>query len=143
MQRLLLTLLLAAASAFAGNWTKLQSIGAGEKIEVTTRDGSKTMGSMVSVSADTLVFRTPSGEQSTARADVRKVRVRDPGHRLNRGLIWTAIGAGAGAGIGLAVCPFCFNEGHGAKFLGPGIAIGAGVGALGFLTSPYRTVYKQ
>ena len=46
------------------------------------------------------------------------------------------------AGLGVAVCPGCANEGHGGKYVGPGVAAGAAVGALGFLTSPWRTIYK-
>lgn len=53
------------------------------------------------------------------------------------------IGVGVGAGLGVAICPYCANEGHGAKFVAPGAAIGGGIGALGFLSSPYRTVYKS
>jgi hypothetical protein len=56
--------------------------------------------------------------------------------------IESIIGAGAGLGIGFAVCPQCSNEEAGAKNAGPGTGVGAALGALGFLTSPYRTVYE-
>ena len=58
------------------------------------------------------------------------MRVADPSRRLRNGFIWTAVGAVAGAAIGAAVCPDRPNEGHGYTLIGPGLAIGAGAGAL-------------
>ena len=90
-----------------------------------------------------MVVREPSGEQSIAHAQIRQVRVYDAGRRIRRGILWTAVGLGVGIGAGVASCPGCANEGAGAKYVGPGAAAGAGIGALGFLSSPYRTVYKS
>ena len=63
--------------------------------------------------------------------------------KLRNGLIWTALGAGAGAALGAAVCPHCANEGAGAKYTAPAAAIGAALGALKFLSVPYRTIYQS
>ena len=49
----------------------------------------------------------------------------------------------AGSGAGFAACPGCANEGAGYKYVGPGVAAGAAIGALGFLSSPYRTIYNN
>jgi len=138
----LLFLLLAAGAAFAAGWEAVQRIPPDQKIEVTTRNGTSTRTVFVSATADAIVVREKSGERSIARAEIRQVRVADPARRVRNGLIWTAVGAGVGAAIRAAICPSCPNEGHGYKFVGPGVAIGAGAGALGFLPAPYRTVYK-
>ena len=138
----LLLLLLSAGAAFAADWAEIRLIPPDQKIEVTTRDGTRTRAIFAAATAEALMLRENSGERSLPRAEIRQVRVYDPGHRLRRGLLWTAVGAGAGAAGGVAVCPSCANEGKAYKFVGPGIAIGAAIGALGFLSSPYRTVYK-
>jgi hypothetical protein len=138
----LLVFLLAASVALA-DWDTVRQTRGGENIEITTRDGARTRGALVSASVDAAVVREGSGERSVPRAEIRRVRVYDLGHRVLRGLLWTAVGAGVGAGGGVAACPGCANEGTGNKFVGPGIAIGAGIGALGFLTSPYRTIYTS
>jgi hypothetical protein len=126
----------------AAGWESVQRLPAGDQIEVT-RGGKTSDRRFVSASADSLVVRGDTGEESVARSEVDRVRVKEPGRRVRRGLLWTAIGAGAGVGLGIAACPGCFNEGAGAKYVGPGVAIGAGLGALGFLSSDYRTVYRK
>ena len=133
----------AAGMAIAAEWEAIQRIPVDQKIEITTRKGASTRGAFVSASGESIIVLEKSGQRSVARADIRKVRVADPSRRLRNGLIWTAIGAAAGAAIGAAVCPYCPNEGHGYTFIGPGLAIGAGAGALSFLPTPYRTVYKS
>ena len=65
----------------------------------------------------------------------------DASRRIKRGIMWTAIGTAAGIGIGFGVCPYCSNEGH-SGYVGAGAIGGAGVGALGFLSSPYKTLYE-
>jgi hypothetical protein len=138
----LLLLIVMAGSALAADWNAVRGIPAAQKIEVTTKDGKRTQSEFVAAAAETLSMRVKSGEQTLARTDVRQIRVYDPSRRLHKGILWTLIGAGAGLGVGVAACPSCANEGAGYKYAGPGTAIGAGVGALGFFSSPYRTVYK-
>ena len=139
----LFLLLLTSIVAFASDWNAVLQISTGEKIEVTARSGKRMRATLVSATGGALVVREKSGEQSLTKAEIRRVRVYDPGRRVRRGLLWTVIGAAAGAAGGLAVCPDCSNEGHGYKFVGPGVAIGAGIGALGFLSSPYRTLFSS
>jgi hypothetical protein len=139
----LFVLLLAACAAFAAGWEGVERIPADQPIEVTTQDGTRTRATFVSATRDALVVREKSGERSIVRTEIRRVRVADPARRLRRGLIWTAVGAGAGAAAGAAVCPSCPNEGSGYKYVGPGAAAGAAIGALGFLSAPYRTVYRS
>jgi hypothetical protein len=107
------------------------------------RDGTRTHAAFVSTTGETIVVREKSAERSIPRTEIREARIADPGRRVRNGVIWTAVGAGAGAAIGFAICVYCPNEGHGFKFVGPGMRIGTGIGALGFLPTPYRTVYKS
>jgi hypothetical protein len=137
----LLFILLLATAAFGADWDTIDRLPIDQKIEVTTRDRSRTHAAFVSVSGEVMVEK--SGERSITRANIREVRIADPAHRVRNGLISTAVGAAVGAAIGFAICVYCSNEGHGFKFVGPGIGIGAAIGALGFLPTPYRTVYKS
>ena len=139
----LLFLLLLVGSAFAGDWQAIQRLPHDQKIEVTTRDRTRTRATFVSATEEVLVVRERSGDRSIARADVRKLRIADPGRRTRNGLIWTAVGAGAGAATAFVICPYCPNEGNGNKFIGSAIAVGAGLGALTFLREPYRTIYES
>ena len=141
--RLLFGLLIAIGLAFAADWNTVQRLAADQKIEVVTRDGIESRALFISASPDSLIVHDNSGERSIARTDIRRVRVYDAGRRVRKGLMWTLIGAGTGAGIGAAACPYCPNEGNTSPFIGPGAAAGAGLGALGFLSSPYRTIYKS
>ncbi len=139
----LIVLFLMAHAAFAAEWDAVQRIAADHKIEVTDRSGNRTRAAFVSASGDAVVVREKTGERSIARAEIRHIRIADPSRRIRRGILWTAIGVGAGIGVGFAACPSCSNEGHGDKYVGPGAAIGAGLGALGFLSAPYRTIYRS
>lgn len=139
----LLVIILAGSSAFAAGWEAVQRIPVDQKIEVSVRNGPRTRAAFVSANGDAMVVHDGAGDRSIARAEILRVRAADPGRRVRKGLLWTLVGAGSGVGIGWAVCPHCANEGNGSKFIVPGVAIGATVGSLGFLSSPYRTVYQS
>jgi hypothetical protein len=141
MKKVLAMLLLTTVTAFGAGWDSVTRIAEGQKIELRTRDGAELKGTFISATAESIAIRYKSGEQSVERASVLRVRVYDAGRRTRKGVMWTAIGAGAGAGVGMAACPQCSNEGSGAKYVGPGVAVGAALGALGFLSSPYKTIY--
>jgi hypothetical protein len=142
MKMKLLLLVVFAGATFAAGWEAVERIERDRKIEVVTRDGKETRAVFLSATPDALQVREKSGERSIPRGEIRRVKLADPSRRVKRGVLFTAIGAGIGAGIGAAVCPYCPNEGHGYKYVPAGTAVGAGIGALGFLSSPYKTVYK-
>lgn len=137
--------LLASSLVFAADRDSVQRIPAARKIEVTERGGGgRRRATLLSANPDTLVVREATGERSIPRANIRELRVFDPGRRTRRGLLWTLIGAAAGAGASLTGCLSCSGEGRNTAMYVPlGVGVGAGVGALGFLSSPYRTVYKS
>ena len=140
--KLLLLTFFALHAAFAVGWDDVQRISSNQKIQVVVRAGNNLNATFVSAGPDSLVIRTKSGEQLIARPDIRIVRVADPSRRGRNGLLATGAGAAIGLAIGFAVCVYCSNEGNGAKYTVPLTALGAGVGALGFLGMPYRTVYR-
>jgi hypothetical protein len=141
----LLLFLFASSLVFATGWDDIQRIPAAQKIEVIEQGGhSPLRATLVSASSDTVVIREASGERSIPRADIRELRVFDSGRRVHRGLLWTLVGAGAGAGASLAACSSCSGEGRDTATYAPlGVGAGAAIGALGFLSSPYRTVYRS
>ncbi len=141
----MLLLLLSAGLAFAADWDAVQRIPPAQKIEVTERSaGGRLRATLVSASPDTVVVREAFGERSIARANIRELRMFDSRRRSHRGLLWTLVGAGVGVGASLAACVSCLGEGRDLNTYVPaGVSVGAAVGALGFLSSPYRTVYKS
>ena len=143
MRTITIFLLLSAIRAFGADWEALRGVSADQKIEVTTLNKQRTRGAFVSATADNVVIRDRSGERSIAQGDVRRVRVYDPARRIRKGVMWTLIGAGLGAGVGVAARPGCPNEGNASPYIGPGAAGGAALGALGFLSDPYRTIYRR
>ena len=136
--KLLLLLLLVTAAPLAAEWSDVMHLAAGDRVELRTKDGAKLRSEFVSATADSIVVR----DKTVQRTEISELKVYDSGRRIRHGVLWTIIGAAAGVGIGFAVCPYCANEGHGGKFVGPGVAAGAGLGALGFLTSPWKRIYK-
>ena len=137
--------LFASSLVFAADWDSVQRIPAAQKIEVTERSGSgRLRATLVSATPSTIVVREASGERSIPRAGIRELRVFDSGRRSHRGLLWALVGAGVGAGSSLAACADCPGEGRNMALYVPlGVAGGAAIGSLGFLSSPYRTVYKS
>jgi hypothetical protein len=140
MRTLILLAVFYTWTTAAAPWDSVRRLAGGSSIELSTKDGQNRTVEVVSSTADSLIVRTRSGEESVARSEVRSIRKKVPGRRARLGLIGVAIGAGAGAGLGFLVCPSCENE-TGTSLAGGGAAIGAGVGALGFLSSDYKVVY--
>ena len=138
--KLLLTLLITVSTLLA-DWPAVATLATGQKIEVSLGDGSTSQGTFVSASLESLIVKESSAQRSLTKTQIRQVRVYDPGRRIRRGLIWMAVGAGAGAGAGAAACLSCANEGH-STYTGAAAAAGAALGALSFLTSPWKTIYK-
>ena len=142
-QSLALVFLTTATAALGADWDQVRRISEGQQIEVTTRNGIRARGAFVLASTDSVVVREQTGEHSVARSDINRVRIYDPARRVRRGIMWTIIGGGLGAGLGVAACPGCGNEGTVSPYIGPGAAGGAAIGALGFLTNSYRTIYRD
>jgi hypothetical protein len=104
----------------------------GEKITVTTTDGSQVTGRLLSLSPASLGIMSDGGQRTVPASQVTRVVVKDP---IRNGLlIGAAAGAGAGLAGGLAVNAICVNEtgacpGAVALLAGIGAAAGAAIGA--------------
>jgi hypothetical protein len=134
--------LLAMPSVVSAQWENLNTLQAGQKIQVigTSKQDS---GTFLSVSDKGISLQGKSGAQTIQRQDVRTVKLMVNKHRLRNALIGAAVGAGAGAGISAAAWePHGFVGGR-----GTGAAVGAVIGAaggavVGALWPSHETIYK-
>ena len=138
----ILACLLAMPSVASAQWENLNTLQAGQKIQVV-QTSKKDSGTFLSVSDKEISLQGKSGTQSIHRQDVRSVKLMENKHRLRNTLIGTAVGAGAGAGISAAAWePRGFAGGR-----GTGAAVGAVIGAVGgtivgALWPSHETIYK-
>lgn len=137
-----LGLVLFATLAY-GAWDDVQRVAPDRRVEVSLQKET-LRGAFVSANDAGLTLRLRSGEQTVARAAIRRVRVADSSRRARNALIGAAVGAGIGAGAGWAICIHCANEGVPAKYIAPLAGVLGGVGFVaGLLTPSYRTLYKD
>ena len=138
----ILACLLAMPSVASAQWEILNTLQAGQKIQVL-QTSKKDSGTFLSVSDKEISLQGKSGTQSIHRQDVRSVKLMENKHRLRNTLIGAAVGAGAGAGISAAAWePRGFAGGR-----GTGAAVGAVIGAVGgtivgALWPSHETIYK-
>src|SRR5580658_2045136 len=138
----ILACLLAMPSVASAQWENLNTLQAGQKIQVL-QTSKKDSGTFLSVSDKEISLQGKSGTQSIHRQDVRSVKLMENKHRLRNALIGAAVGAGAGAGISAAAWePRGFAGGR-----GTGAAVGAVIGAVGgavvgALWPSHETIYK-
>jgi hypothetical protein len=138
----ILACLLAMPSVVSAQWEKLNTLQAGQMIQVV-QTSKKDSGTFLSVSDKEISLQGKSGAQTIQRQDVRSVKLMVNKHRLRNTLIGAAVGAGAGAGIGAAAWePRGFAGGR-----GTGAAVGAVIGAaggavVGALWPGHETIYR-
>ena len=99
-------------------WDNLNTLAAGQKIQVVEGNSKKDSGTFLNFSDTAISLQGKSGAQTIQRQDVRSVKLMEDKHRLRNTLIGGAVGAGVGAGIGAAAyqpCSptntFCINPG--------------------------------
>lgn len=112
----------------------------GDRLTISTIDGTELKGRLVSMAPDALVLQVETVQRTLRYADIDRVK-----RRKNGVLLGALIGAGAGLAAGLPLKSLVDNEtGEGdsvlAFFLGVGIGAGVGIDAL-FGSSP--TVYRR
>jgi hypothetical protein len=90
------------AQSNPASWENLNTLQAGEKIQVLEMSSKKVSGTFVNVSDAGVSLQEKAGQQTVQRQDVRSVKLMKHQHRLRNTLIGAAVGAGAGAGIGAA-----------------------------------------
>lgn len=129
-------------SELDAQWSAVRALPVAELVQVRLLKNGTVRGSIVSSTETTLTVTTKSGEMTTARSDIKEVKVK--GGELKKGIIGAAIGGAAGVGTA-AILDGALTDGNGmsgsaAALLG---AVGAGIGfASAFFRPSYRTIYK-
>jgi hypothetical protein len=151
--KFMLLLLFAAGTAAAqspkANWPNVQKIQIGQEIQVFLADGKSFRGPIQSVTGESLVVVAATSQQSLARAQILKVRIKGPSHRARNTLIGLALGTGSGLAIGAgldhSVCNHCLLKGDNlAKevFTPLGAIVGTVIGVL-WPTGGWHDVYRS
>lgn len=147
MRKVFIVLCLLLASSFAwcksrNSWENLNTLEAGDKIQVAEKDHEKVTGAFVSENAQGITLYEKNGKETIDRGEV--VRVRVGGQRLRHMLVGIGIGAGADAALAAVSYENCGNctPSRGAV-MGAAVFTGAAIGAIvGGLMSEYKTVYQ-
>jgi hypothetical protein len=140
----------ARAQSKAGVWENLNTLRAGEKIQVRELNKTKVAGTFLNVTDAAISVQAEAGPQTIHRQDVGSVKLMINKHRLRNMLILAGAGAGAGAGIGAAAhhpCPssqsFCLDIGGRSLPAGIGAVLGfLGGGTVGALLPDHETIYN-
>ena len=135
---------LPAAGKDAGDWSRVQGLHAGSRIEVDLADQRHVDCRFVRASDTDLTYET-SREITVSRESVVRVSRAPRLNRAARTLIGAAIGLGGGAIVNATVGRYFRNEGHDitAAALGSGAAAGAVFGALSGGGYNYKTIYRR
>jgi hypothetical protein len=145
----ILACLLAMPSVASAQWENLNTLQAGQKIQVL-QTSKKDSGTFLSVSDKEISLQGKSGAQTIQRQNVRSVKLMENRHRLRNTLIGSGIGAAAGAGIGAAAyqpcsptSTFCVAPGGRGLPTAIGAVLGAAGGAaVGALWPSHETIYR-
>jgi hypothetical protein len=85
------------------SWDALNTLRAGEKVEVVETSLKMHIGTFVAVSEETLNLREAATDQTIKKENVMRVTRLGKSHRLRNAIVFGVVGAGAGTGIGAAV----------------------------------------
>jgi hypothetical protein len=134
------------------DWSSLQQLRVGQKIEVVDTNLKKLKGTFLSFSEEAISLRVGKDEVGVQRPNVLRVSLRGKSKRLRNALIGMAIGAGAGVAA-IEICAqassrFSFSPCLGQDFRAVAYAIlvpvggaaGAGIGAA--FPPGYQTIYR-
>jgi hypothetical protein len=140
---------LSQAQTNRNSWDALNTLHAGQRIEVVETNLQKHNGTFLTVTNEAIRLRERGSDVGIKKQDVMRVTLLDKSHRLRNALILGAVGSGLGTVIGAAATTcsststfnFC-GVGRGAVIgIGAvaGLAGGAGVGAA---IPSHPTVYR-
>jgi hypothetical protein len=136
------------AQSNPASWANLNTLQAGEKIQVLAMSSKKVSGTFLSVSDAGIAVQEKAGSQTIQRLDIHSVKLLKNKHRLRNTLIVAGVGAGVGAVIGAALhkpCPsqsFCLDIGGAALPAGIGAVLGGlGGTVVGVLLPAHSTIY--
>ena len=146
---LLATPVLSLAQTNQNSWDALNTLRAGQKIEVFETNLKNHKGTFSTVTGEAIQLREGGSDVSIQKQNVLRVTLLDKSHRLRNALIFGAVGAGAGAGISAAAtrCPpptgfsLC-GVGRGAIIGGSAVAGLLAGGGLGAAFPSHPTIYR-
>jgi len=129
-------------------WNSVKALASGTEIRVDGPRAGVIRGTVAEVTDDSLVIYSGSGRQSLSVQEVRRVSVKERGHRGRNTLIGLGIGAGVGLLFGALGDANCGGncvvpKNFGKEALPP---VFGGVGALVGVVIPtggWRQIYKQ
>ena len=128
---LLVPHLLAAPNSATADWAAVQSLGAGERIEVELSSGKAVRGKLVHVTPDAVIVQRGMQTTEARRQEVRLLYEHKSGAGAKWAVIGALIGAGAGGSGGAAILER--ESGYAGAVAGTvalGGVLGAGVGYL-------------
>lgn len=123
-------LLLGQQTIDKSDWTLVQELIAGDKLDIETKDSKRIKGTLNSVSSNNLGVTVRGTMLNLDRNSIRKVyRLGKGGSQAKSTLIGTAIGAGIGGGGAAVLLAATNGSDEGSSIIAAGIAIGAAAGA--------------
>ena len=130
------------AQSKQASWESLNSLRAGQKIEVIEMSLKKHTGAFMIVSEEVIQLREGAVEQAVKKENVMRVTLMENHHRLRNTLVLTVVGGGVGAGIGTAAgSDTGFIKRKGAAAIGAVIGLVGGA-AVGAALPAHETVYR-
>ncbi|HEY1308883.1 MAG TPA: hypothetical protein VGF24_35315 [Vicinamibacterales bacterium] len=125
----------------AHDFARLQErLKTNDSVIVTTQDGSRIKGRLVSVSPERIALRTDGTTRDLPADRVSRVKV-----RRNGVVLGALIGLGVGIPFGIALREYAVNEGGsqaGAMAFPMAVGLGAGIGIDALVAVP-RTVFER
>ena len=117
------------AQSNPNSWDALNTLHAGQRIEVVETNLKKHRGTFSTVTDEAIQVREGGSDVGIKREDVMRVTLLDKSHRLRNAFILGAGGAGTGAGIGAAATR-CSSTSGSFNFCGLGRGVAIGIGAV-------------
>ncbi|MEJ7608851.1 MAG: hypothetical protein WKF37_21900 [Bryobacteraceae bacterium] len=125
-----------------GNWNQVAMLDVGQKLEIYPHSGDPVRGKFQSTTPENISILAGSRNLTTARSEVRVLKVRRKAGRLRNAWIGAAIGGGILGGITLAAVGGDLG-GLGAAVVGVLGGLGAFVGfVVGMIPAAYTTLYE-
>ena len=121
--------LLSYAQTPQNSWGALNTLHAGQRIEVVETNLTKHKGTFSTVTDEAIQLREGGSDVGIKREDVMRVTLLDESHRLRNAFIFGGVGGGAGAGIGAAASR-CSSTSGSFNFCGLGRSVAIGIGAV-------------
>lgn len=146
---LLGTPILAHAQTPKNSWAALDTLHAGQRIEIIETNLKRHSGTFSTVTDEAIQLREGGSDVGIKKEDVMRVTLLDKSHRLRNAFLFAGVGAGTGAGIGAAASRCSSSTGFNFCGLGRSVAIGfgavlglAGGAGVGAAIPSHPTIYR-